>query len=308
MGIADILSAYERVHKVSFATLTRPLVIFIDETQLDPNWQETLDMLYSGNDKIFIIAVGTPVLAHKNAKEALKNTKFETLHPMSSTEYLKIKKQKHKIPGLSGAIRDAILHSPDSDSLYASLQIIAPEVNTYYKGSILGDFYAYLLYGSLPQMLYSENESYSFDHIQKTLDRILAKDLFGAKFHPDTVALIPKILREITENDVCNIKKLSEHFDLSRLKMSEILDVLELSGLLRRIYPHGTYFQEVVSRKPSKYLFATPAFRMPWYRIFADVLKNENTKSKIVQDIVAMYLYRAFDRNKKGMLTYDADV
>ena len=137
MSIADILDAYERVNKISFSSLTRPLYVCIDETQLDPNWIETLDALYKSNDKIFIIAVGTPVLASQNLKEATPNTKFETLHPMSSTEYLKIKKQKHKIPGLSGAIRDAILHSPDSDSLYASLQIIAPEVNTYYRGAIL---------------------------------------------------------------------------------------------------------------------------------------------------------------------------
>ena len=99
--------------------------------------------------------------------------------------------------------------------------------------------------------------------------------------------------------------KMAEQFDFSRSKMSEILDALEFAGLLRRIYPYGPYLGDVVSRKSSKYLFATPAFRVLFYRLFSDVISDSMAQDKIAEDIVAMYFIKAFDRIGRGLLSYD---
>ncbi len=93
-----------------------------------------------------------------------------------------------------------------------ALQHIAPEVNTYYKGSLQSDFYRYFCYGSLPFLLSSVDESRVYEHIQRTIDRILIKDLPVSRFHPETVSLIPSMLFEIASMDHCNVKRMAEKF------------------------------------------------------------------------------------------------
>jgi hypothetical protein len=89
--------------------------------------------------------------------------------------------------------------------------------------------------------------------------------------------------------------------------MSEVLDALESADLLRRIYPHGPYANEVISRKPSKYLFSIPIFRVNYLRLLSDIVSNEPAKNKITEDFVAMYFQQVFDTIGKGTLMYDSN-
>jgi predicted AAA+ superfamily ATPase len=305
--LSDVLNWYEKFKGISFSQLSRPLCIFIDEAQFDAQVLKTLYALISSTEKVFVFAAGTPALL-KQCDSILSHIISETLHPLSSAEYLKITKQKYKIPGLGSSIRDAILFSDTSEDLYRALQLVAPEINTYYKWAVLGDYYRYLCYGSFPHLIDINEESMVYEQMQRTLDRILYKDLAYAKFHPDTVALIPSMLFALSHMESCNIKKMAEEFNFSRSKMSEILDALENSGLLRRIYAYWPYLGEVVSRRSSKYLFATPAFRILNYRMLSELLLDSNKKSKIMEDVVAMYFHKAFDRVGKWILAYDANV
>lgn len=151
-----------------------------------------------------------------------------------------------------------------------------------------------------------DDESVVYDQIQKTLDRIIHSDLPMSRFHPDTISSIPGILYALADMDTCNVTKMAEKFSISRLKMADILDALEDAELLRRIYPHGSNLNQISSKKPSKYLFAAPAFRAIYYRLFSNIISNENAKGKITEDLVAMYFYKIFERTKGGSLTYDS--
>lgn len=289
---------------MSYEKLDKPLILFLDETQYDSNWFITISNLLDRSDQIFIFTVGSTAL--KSSLSTDNRLIHEKIYPVSSPEYIKITKQKFQIPGLGESIRDAILYSVDSEALYVALQHIAPEVNTYYKGSLQSDFYKYFCYGSLPYLLSSLDDSGVYEQIQRTIDRILIKDLPVFRFHPETVSMIPNMLFEIAHMDHCNVKRMALKFGLSRSKMSEILDALESAELLRRIYPHGPYASEVVSRKPSKYLFSTPIFRVIYLRLLSDIISSEEAKNKITEDFVAMYLYQVFDTIGKGTLMYDS--
>ena len=306
-SIRDILTWYEKHIQSPFSELQRPLCIFIDEAQFDDEVLFVLHSLIISTDKVFIFVAGTPQLLNQH-KTNFSHIICEKLHPLSSAEYLKITKQKYKIPWLGSSIRDTLFFSRNSEDLYNWLQLLAPEINTYYKWTVLGDYYRYLCYGSFPHLIDVNEESMVYEQMQRTLDRILYKDLAYAKFHPDTVALIPSMLFALSSMESCNIKKMAEKFNFSRSKMSEILDSLENSGLLRRMYAYWPYLGEVVSRRSSKYLFATPAFRILNYRIVSELLSNPNMKSKIMEDVVAMYFYKAFDRVGKGTISYDANI
>ena len=89
--------------------------------------------------------------------------------------------------------------------------------------------------------------------------------------------------------------------------MSEVLDALEGAELLRRIYPYWVYATEVVSRKPSKYLFSSPAFRVIYLRLISDITSNEHAKYKITEDLVAMYFSEIFEDIGKWALMYDGN-
>ncbi len=186
-----------------------------------------LEAIRNRTKQVFIYTSGSIALRLGMSIEISSNIIHEKLYPLNSPEYIKITKQKFQIPGLGESIRDAVLYSENSEALYVALQHIAPEVNTYYKGSLQSDFYRYFCYGSLPHLLSSGDDSQTYDQIQRTIDRILYKDLPVSKFHPDTVSAIPGMLFALADMDHCNVKKMAEKFDLSRSKMSEILDALE---------------------------------------------------------------------------------
>ncbi len=303
--LEEVLISYEKSIGLTYETLDKPLVLFLDETQCDWTWNTTLQALMHRSSQIFIYMVGSMALQPKEGVDSSHQIVHISLLPLSSPEYIKITKQKFQIPGLWESIRDAILYSESSQSLYSALQTIAPEVNTFYKGSLQSDVYKYFLYGSLPHLLSSVSEAETYEQIQTTIDRILYRDLPASKFHPDTVSAIPAMLFALSDMDHCNVKKMAEKFALSRSKMSDILDALVWAGLLRRIYPHGPYAQEVVSRKSSKYLFSTPVFRTLYYRLLSDLISNEHAKWKITEDFIAMYFHALFDTMGTGTLLYD---
>lgn len=304
VSLSEILSSYESILDMTYETLDKPLIVFLDETQYNPDWFISIKTLLDRSDKIFVFVSGSTSLI--SGHEFNKNMVHEKVYPINSPEYIKITKQKFQIPWLGESIRDAILYSKNSEDLYIALQHIAPEVNTYYKGSLQSDFYRYFCYGSLPHLLASGNESMVYEQIQRTIDRILIKDLPVSCFHPDTVALIPGILFDLAHMDHCNVKRMALKFWLSRSKMSDILDALEWAELLRRIYPYGLYANEVVSRKPSKYLFSTPIFRVSYARLMSDIISNDEAKHKITEDLLAMYLSQVFDTIGKWTLMYDS--
>jgi predicted AAA+ superfamily ATPase len=127
------------------------------------------------------------------------------------------------------------------------------------------------------------------------------------KFHPDTISIIPWILYALADMDSCNVTKMAEKFWVTRQKMSDILEALEWAELLRRIYPHGSHLTQITSKKPSKYLFAAPAFRAIYYRLMSNIISDENAKWKITEDLIAMYFYKIFFKTSQWSMTYDSE-
>lgn len=131
LSLSDVLTFYETILGMNYEKLDKPLVLFIDEAQYDPQWFLILQGLLDRSEKIFIFVAGSTAL--RSATYIDPRYIQEIIYPVSSPEYIKITKQKFQIPGLGESIRDAIFYSADSETLYMALQHIAPEVNTYYK-------------------------------------------------------------------------------------------------------------------------------------------------------------------------------
>jgi hypothetical protein len=166
------------------------------------------------------------------------------------------------------------------------------------------DLDKYIRYGTLPFMLALENEALVYDQINKTLDRIINSDVAKTgKFSSDVVSKIPAILYAVADMDQINYTKIAEIFNISRPKVMEIFDILEGTETLIRVYPHGSHLNQ--AKKPSKYLFASPAFRSMYYSMIGNIISRENASGKLLEDTIGMYLKR-FLNNKIGhSLTYD---
>ena len=303
----EVIFIYEELIGKSLENLDKPLLLFLDEVQYDAKWAITLKSIFDRSNKVFIFATGSAALLMNINPDVTRRAIFEKLFPLSFTEYLKIKHQKFEIAGLGKKIREAIFSSPNTKEAFEQLEELEKEANKYYLGLTRLEFEKYLNYGSLPFMIASDNEAIVYDQIHKTLDRIVSGDIANiGRFAPNTISKIPAILYAVADMDAFSFSKIAERFGIKdRSTVAEIFNLLEQAEVLHRIYPHGSHLNQA-SNKPSKYLFSSPAFRAMYYKMIGNIISPENSKGKLWEDLVSMYLQRILYKNPGQSLTYDS--
>lgn len=305
LNLYDVLSVYEEIIGFSFEQLDKPLFLFIDEAQYDEKWGIVLKNIYDRSNKVFIFATGSSALAMNVNPDITRRTIYEKLFPLSFPEYLKIKDNKFEITGLSAKVRQTLLSSTNAKDVYQTLKSLEPTINRYYLGLGKSELTHYVRYGSLPFMVSLQNEALVYDQINKTLDRIVNSDVAQTgQFSSDLVSKIPSLLYAVADMDKINFSKLATIFEISRPKIMEIFSVLESTEILLRLYPHGSHIGQ--AKDPSKYLFASPAFRSMYYHMIGNIISRENANGKLLEDLVGMYLNRFLYKKLNTSLTYDS--
>lgn len=306
VSLNDVISTYEDLIGQSLESLDKPLLLFLDEVQYDSQWAVVLKTIFDRSNKVFIFATGSAALLMNLNTDIARRSVFEKLFPLSFTEYLKIKLQKYEIKGLGQAVRTTLFSSSSAEEVYNKLQALEKKINEYYLGVSRHEFDKYLNYGSLPFMVASNNEAIVYDQINKTLDRVVSGDIVSTgKFSSDIISKIPGILYAVADMDAFNFSTIADSFGISRPKVAEIFELLENTEVLHRIYPHGSHLNQS-ARKPSKFLFSSPAFRAMYYKMIGNIISPENSKGKLLEDLVGMYLHRILNKNPGKSLTYDS--
>lgn len=306
LNLYDVLSVYEELIGSSFERLDKPLFLLIDEAQYDEKWGAVLKGIYDRSTKVFIFVTGSSALAMNANPDITRRTIYEKLFPLSFPEYLKIKESRFDIPGLSLQLRRALWQPHTAKDVYESLRELEPSINRYYLGIERQEFAKYLRFGTLPFMVSLQNEALVYDQINKTLDRIINSDVAQTgKFGADIVSKIPSLLYAVADMDQINFTKLAKIFEISRPKIMEIFSVLESTETLLRLYPYGSHLGQ--AKNPSKYLFASPAFRSMYYHMIGNIISRENASGKLLEDLVGMYLNRFLYKNINTALTYDSN-
>ncbi|TRZ47791.1 MAG: ATP-binding protein [Dehalococcoidia bacterium] len=304
MTLRDVLSVYEELIESSFEKLDKPLLLFLDEVQYDEKWGITLKSLYDRSNKVFIFATGSAALAMNNNPDIARRTIYEKLFPLSFSEYIKIKNHKQE-SNLCDEIEKALFESNSAKDVYNSLLNIENKISSYFLDIEKSEADKYIRYGSLPFMIALKNEALVYDQINKTLDRIINSDVAKTgRFKSEIISKIPAILYAVADMEKINYSKIAEIFEISRPKIMEIFDVLENTETLTRIFPYGSHLNQV--RKPSKYLFSSPAFRSMYYNLIGNTISKENAKGKLVEDTVAMYISRKLYKMPNTSITYDS--
>lgn len=305
-SIGEVVSVFEEVIGRSISNLDKPLFLFLDEVQYDEKWGVSLKSIYDKSEDVFIFSTGSAAALINSNADVARRTIFEKIYPLSFTEFVKIKYNKYEVRGLASDLREALFLSKNAKVAYLKLLENKEKIEKYYLGQSRLDFENYLNYGSLPFMIALDNEALVYDQISKSLDRVVNKDIPQMRsLNSETISRIPAILYAVSDMDVLNFTTLARKFEISRSKISEIFLALEKAEILHRIYPQGSHFKQV-TQKPSKYLFSSPAFREMFYKTIGNSISEQNSRGKLLEDLVGMYLYRLCDKEPLNSLTYDS--
>ncbi|MDP2629446.1 MAG: AAA family ATPase [Candidatus Harrisonbacteria bacterium] len=303
-SLSEIIQTYEEAVGGSFERLEEPIFLFLDEVQYDSRWAGFLKTVYDRTRKVFIIATGSSALMLNVNADVARRAISEKLYPMSFTEFMKIKHGKYEERGLAKQLRKALLESTSAKEAYDQLKGCEPLVKKYWLNVARDEMTHYINYGTLPYMVALKNEALVYDQIKKSLERVVSVDIPQiGRFRPDIASKFPMLLYAIADSEQLSLNSLSRVMEIGRPTLMHMLNVLEQTETVMRVYPHGSHRSQV--RKPSKYLFTSPAFRAMYFKFVGSTQRKEVYEGKLLEDIVGLYLGRVCEQ-RSIYLTYDS--
>lgn len=303
-SLQEIIQVYEEAVSGSFERLENPVFLFLDEVQYDRRWAGFLKTVYDRTRKVFIIATGSSALMLNVNADVARRAVSEKLYPMSFTEFMEIKHNKYEEKGLGVQLRKALLDSQSAQEVHGQLSSVEQAVRQYWLNIERQEISHYINYGTLPYMVALKNEALVYDQIKKSLERVISVDIPQiGRFRPDVASKFPMLLYAIADSEQISLNSLSRAMEIGRPTLMHMLRTLEQTETIIRVYPYGSHRLQV--RKPSKYLFTSPAFRAMYFRFIGSTQRQEVYEGKLLEDTVGLYLGRLCEQRLIS-LTYDS--
>lgn len=299
-----VLSEYEKTLGSAFESLSSPHFIFIDEIHYDSKWPHVLKWLYDRSKKVFVICTGSSALSLQSSSADLaRRIIYEKLHPMKFTEYLFLKNKNADI-NIGHTVSDALLYSDDADSCYEELNKISKDVSLYWQGIDRMEIDKHLRFTTMPFVLHEKNEDLFSMLANEIINKVIERDLPEInKFRQDTLSMAKHILFMTASSDEVSFGSFSKNLTgISIVTLMDLFEAFERAELLMRVYPYGSAFKKV--RKPSKYLFKSPALRYSLLESIEGKNAFQKYVGKYLEDIIAMYINQDIKLSKS--LFYDA--
>ena len=304
-SLKDVLAAYERIIGESFEKLTKPVFIFIDEAQYDPKWASVLKTVYDRSNKVFVACSGSSAVSLQTNPDVIRRSIFQKLFPTSFTEFLMIRDGKLPVKGMKQNIKDALFNSQSAKEVYSKLKSLEQSVTNAWSSIDRHYIDEYLKIGTLPFAIQMKDEVRVYQTITLLLDKVINQDVQSlGRFDTKTLSHIKRVLFLMAESDVVSVQNLSKMLETSVSTITNILEVLEHAELLIRVMPYGSNSKKV--RKPSRYQFMSSAMRSAFLSVAGNEQIFASQRGRLMEDIVAMTLYREFVANSRGSLNYDS--
>ena len=305
--LSDVLSVYEdMLEEGSFEKLKSPIFLFLDEVHFDKDWSTTLKILYDKTNKIFVLATGSSALSLHNTPDLARRSHFIELYPMKFTEYVKIKYGALESKGLSSRIKDCIFNSNNAQEVYDKVSKETANAQKYWIGI---DYHKevdnYIQYNNLPFTLDIDDNALITEQMNQMLSKIMTTDIsHNGNFSFDIIKTLPSLLYILASTDQFNISRVCSVMQITRPTLASILDALEKTGLIWRVYPYTSHYNQV--SKSSKYLFTSPTFRTIHFTLTQSVIRNNNEHmGKLLEDTIGLILKKEEFYSTERSLTYD---
>lgn len=304
-SLKDVLTAYEKIIGESFEKLTSPIFIFIDEAQYDPKWASVLKSVYDRSNKVFVLCSGSSAVSLQTNPDVIRRAIFEKLFPTNFSEFLMIRDGKLPVKDLKKNIKDALFNGESAKDSYHKLKELEQSISNAWSTIDRHYIDEYLKIGTLPFAIRVKDEARVYQTITLLLDKVINQDMQGlGRFDTKTLSHIKRILFLLAESDMVSVQKLAVTLGTSVTTVSNVLEALESGELLIRIMPYGSNAKKV--RKPSKYQFMSSAMRSAFLSVAGNEQIFSGQKGRLMEDIVAMTLYREFVASGRGALNYDS--
>ena len=304
-SLKDVLAAYEKILGESFERLTKPVFIFIDEAQYDPKWASVLKSVYDRSNKVFIACSGSSAVSLQTNPDVIRRAVFQKLFPTSFSEFLMIRDGKFPTKDLKKNIKEALFGAESAKDAYDKLKSIEQNVLSVWASIDRHHIDEYLKIGTLPFAIRVRDEARVYQTITLLLDKVINQDVQSlGRFDAKTLSHIKRVLFLLAESDMVSLQKLATTLETSVNTVANILEILEQAELLIRVMPYGSNTKKV--RKPSKYHFMSSAMRSAFLSVAGNEQIFASQKGRLMEDIVAMTLYREFVANSRGSLNYDS--
>jgi hypothetical protein len=305
LSLKDILETYEYFLGKKFGEQKQKIFIFIDEVQADKNWSSIIKtLLYNKTKNVFIITTGSSAVSLQIDADVSRRAVFEKLYPMNFCELQLIKNNLYPEKGLKEKIKNALYYSGSAEEAYKKITEHNKQISDYLTKINEEEIEKYITVENLPFTINKEKNK-TYEKIRLLIDKIINADIRDlAKFDVDTLGSIKRLLFILADSlDAPSISTLTSTTGIKRLTMMNILEVLEKAELLIKVPPYGSNLTK--SKKPSKYLFMSPTYRMSLLNITGDRSTYLTRQGKLMEDVVSAYLFRDFVSPGQGSISYD---
>lgn len=311
-SLSEVLDVYFELLGIRAEILDSPVVLLLDEVQYDSDWARVLKTVWDKTNNIFIICSGSSAISLQTNPDSARRSIIEKLYPVSFSEFLMIKHRIYPKEGMKSRLKSAIYYSKNAEESYSKLKVIEAEAKSIWSKSPKFAQLEYLQTGTFPFAVSlrdnernKEQEQQIYEMIDQVLDKIIQKDIPSlGRFNANTLGLIKRLLYIVAESDTISFNKLEQLLPIDRATLINVFDVLEKAELIIKIPAYG--LSSTGARKPTKYLFMSPAIRQTLMSIAGLPETLRTREGKLIEDIFGLHFYREFLSQNVGTVTYDS--
>ena len=290
--------------KKRFNELTEPIILLFDEVHDDENWSKTLKILYDEARSAFILCTGSSALLLNQTADLARRMRIEKIYPFKFIEFVAAKtcmendgKMVFPEKGLAGDLKEALFYSENAQDVFDKVKTFESIVNTYFNKieslkafKIKELWQGYISYQNIPNFLFYKDKYTINDSILDLFKRVILEDI--PKLNPtySDYTKIERLILRLAGSDEINIEKLSGIIGVKKTYINDLIDILAKAELLNVLIPFGGLDTKILKYK--KAFFMSPSLRRALLSTLYGQNLPEQFRSKLIEDIVVMYLRR----------------
>ena len=305
-NLAEALKIYESLLANRLENTSQPILFFIDEIQVDPEWARVLKTVYDRTSNVFIICTGSAATyLQMDADTAGRRAKIECLYPLSFTEYQMLAHNKLPAKGIKQRLMQVCYHSASAPEMHRSLEALRPILDQAWVAYDANQVENYLQVGTMP-FTFHRDKADIYRALMDNIDKVVADDLVTDRrfnFSHSSATTIKQLLTLLAGSSTTpSLKTLGDALGTDVKNLSEMLEALVKAEVLIRVPAYGGDF--VIARRPVRYQFMSAALRNAYWNITGNRQTAESRRGQLMEDIAALHYYREFVTRAGGSLTH----
>jgi predicted AAA+ superfamily ATPase len=317
VDLFSALEAFQRhILKKRFNEFTEPITLLFDEVHEDENWSKTLKILYDEARTAFILCTGSFALLLNSTADLSRRMHIMKVFPFSFSELLRAKEALSPEKGIltpsenvSLRLKEALFYSENALASFRALQSISSEIDavlTQRQIDLELLQIHYLDFLNFPNLLYFDDERIITNAILDLFTRIIHEDVPKLKPGFTDFAKLERLILRLAGSDEINPEKLAGIVGVKQNDINALIELLAKAEVLHVLVPYGGLDTKIAKNK--KAFFMSPSLRRALLCSLYGHNLPDQFKSKLVEDMVVMYLRRVLTSGTLSFFSGKNDV